>query len=149
MLPLHEKAVMINNQLPDDPTDKQVVEFPEGQVVGGATVISVYLKDKLVGSLSSLYPIVNVTRKYSADRLASNTLIKEGDVLRIVGRQYSFNTVIFVQYFGWIGCKPAGEPQVTSDKLYRVIAAIPVGPDDSPDCYLYERVCLDALEEKK
>jgi len=147
MLPLHEKAVMLENLLPEDPEDGVIVEAPKGQTLGGSTVISVYMKNKPIGSIASLIPIVNVSRKYTANRLSSNIPIKKGDIIRITGRQYSFDTVIFVQYFGWIGYKASKEPVVASDKFYRVLAAIPVGPEE-PDCLLYEKVCLEALEKK-
>lgn len=149
MLPLHEKSSVVEQLLPEDPEDRQVFELPEGQLVGGATVVSVYKHGKLVGSLSSLYPIVNVSRKYSGTRLSASTSIQEKDVVRIVGRQYSYNSVIFIQYFGWLGYKATGEPVVVSDKFYKVLAITPAGPEEEPsDFHLYEKVCLEALEEK-
>ena len=146
MLPLQERTNLLESMLPDDPEDRQVVEYPEGQVVGASIVISVYKQDKRIGAASSVYPIVNVTRKHTANRLSSNVPIAEKDVIRIVAQQFTFNSVIFIQYFGWIGYKVIGEPLITSDKFYRVITAIPVGPKDNAEFHLYEKVCLESLE---
>lgn len=149
MFPIHERATLIQNQLPDDPEDRQIVEFPEGHPVGAATVISIYKKNKLVGTTTTLSPIPNVSKKYATSRLSAVTPIREGDVLRIVGYQYAFNSVIFIQYFGWVGHQTTGEPTILSDKFYRVLAATPVGPEDkNSDFRLYEKVCLTVLEEK-
>jgi len=148
MLPLQERSNILENLLPDDPKDRQIVEYPEGQIVGASTVLSVYKSNKHIGALTSLYPITNVSRKYSATRLASNTAIKEKDIIRICAQQFAFNSVIFVQFFGWMGYKVIGEPQTISDKFYKVLATIPIGPKTAANFFLYEKVCLESLEVK-
>lgn len=148
MLPLQDRNVILSTLLPDDPKPEQIVEMPKGQTVGGSNVINLYIKNELVGSATQLMPIQNVSGKYELIRASLKKEIRKGDRLKVVGRQYIFNSVIFIEYFGWIGYGIINKPQVLLDKTFKVLAAIPIGPK-SDGFILYEKICLEtAMEEK-
>jgi len=142
--PLQDRNALFQHLLPADPEPDQVVNMPEGQVIGGANVINIYMDTKLIGSATQLSAVPNVSGKYDLTRVSSKRVIKLRDTLQVVGRQFVFNSVIFVEYFGWVGKDTVGEPQILSDKLYTVLAALPIGPN-TEGFQLYEKVCLDAI----
>lgn len=148
MLPLQDKNILLANLLPENPEPKQVVEFPKGQYVGGSNVIAIYKNNKLIGATTQLTPIQNVSGKYALERTTTNIWLIENDTIQIVGKQYIFNSVIFIDGFGWCGHDCLPEPQTLMDKTYRVLYAKPVG-QTAEDFYLYDRVCLEVLTEKK
>lgn len=147
---IHDRSAMMQPMLPEDPEPGQVHTLPEGQIAGGANVLSVFKHEMLIGSTTNLVPISNVSGKYYTERLSSSQELKKGDTIRIVAQQYNFNQITFVEYFGWIGSGVTSTPTSLSDKIYRVLAAIAIGPNTN-NFWLYEKVCLEILnkEQKK
>lgn len=149
MFPLQEHNALLETLLPEDPEPGKVISFPTGHTVGGTSIISIYNHaGRLIGSASQLAPIANVSRMYELSRLSTCEAVAEKNEIRIIARQFNYNSVIFIQYFGWIGHGCEKIPIVLSDKKYRVIAAIKTGPEEPSDFYLYEKVCLTIMEEK-
>ena len=148
MMPINERTALIQPLLPEDPEPGQIFRLEKGQVVGGATVINVYKGGTLIGAAQSLTPIANVSGKYCVDRLSSSIELKERDVLHIKAIQYSFNQVIFIEYFGWIGSGVIKKHVTLADKHYRVLAVIPVGEQNN-QFRLYEKVCLEVIQGEK
>jgi len=146
-LPIHTDTAMMPYQLPDDPDPGQVFTLPEGHIIGGSTVINIYLAGSLVGSIASIIPITNVTRMYRAERAMSSSKLPRNTLIRVKALQFSFTEVTFFQNFGWIGTRTT-DAIIVSDKYYRILASIPVGPTDE-HTYLYEQLCLCVVEAKK
>jgi hypothetical protein len=150
MFPLQEHNALLETLLPEDPEPGKVVTFPEGHTVGGSSIISIYNKTgRLIGSASQLAPIPNVSRMYELSRLSACEAVAEKNEIRIIARQFNYNSVIFIQYFGWIGYGFEKNSIVLSDKKYKVIAAIKTGPEEPSGFYLYEKVCLTSTEETR
>lgn len=147
-LPLDDSTIMLPYQLPEDPEPGQVIDLPKGQSIGGAVVLNLYFKRELVGSASRMIPIPNVTRMYRAERVTSSVELPRNALVRVQALQFSFVQVTFFQYFGWIGTKTAKKQTVLSDKYYKVLAALPVGPA-SENFRLYEQLCLQVINPSK
>lgn len=151
---IQDRTAIMSPMLPEDPEPGCVHTLPEGQIAGGANVLSVFRWEidsksgKLIGSTNNLVPVSNVTGKYYTERLSSSQELKKNDVIRIVARQFNFNQITFVEYFGWIGSGVTSIPTTLSDKIYRVLTAIPIGPN-TPNFWLYEKVCLEIINKEK
>jgi len=146
MIPLQDKNALLVNLLPENPKPGQVIEVPKGQISAGQMSLTFIAAIKLIGTTTQLMPIQNVSGKYEIARTTTNTKLSKNDVIRVVGRQYIFNSVIFVDYFGWLGYGHSDEPQILSDKTYKILHVMPIGPT-TKDCYLYEKICLETIME--
>jgi hypothetical protein len=147
-LPVDSQTVMLPYALPSDPEPNQVVDLPKGQIIGGASVLNIYHKRVLVGVLNRLIPIPNVTRMYRGERVTSSVPLQRNALIRVKALQFSFVQVTFFQNFGWIGTRSAEKQVVLSDKFYKVLAAIPVGPSGK-NFHLYEQLCLCIIDQDK
>ena len=146
MMPLDgNRTAIMQAMLPEDPEPGQEFILPEGQTVGGANVINISKAGKLLGDITRLSPIPNVSGKYDASRVHSKGRIRQGDLVRIQGWQYNFNAIKFVEYFGLIGSQTVGDHLPLMDKYMKVLAVFEIGESTS-GFYLYERVCLEALK---
>ncbi len=146
--PINEATAMLPCKVPEDPEPGQVFNLPRGHYAGGATILHVYHKTKLVGSAPRLIPVINVARKYVLERAALSVPLKRNDIIRVQALQLSFTQVTFVEYVGWVGTKTHKEELVVSDKFYKVLTAVPIGAQGE-HFFLYEKVCLNTLEPKK
>lgn len=143
---LQERVAILTALLPEDPEPNQVVVMPEGQIAGAANVLYLYKDSALLGSASSFTPVGNVAKKGSLTRATTTTPIKRGDILRVEYVQLNFQSVMFVQYFGWMGHDIASK-QTLNNKTYRVLHVLPLGKPTA-NFNLYERVCLEHVEER-
>jgi hypothetical protein len=146
--PIDAVTAMLPLQVPEDPTPGQVIDIPKGRYAGGTTVLLVYRKTKLIGTSPRLLPIQNVARKYILERAALSVPIGRNDIIRVQARQLSFTQITFVEYIGWVGTKTHETELTLSDKFYRVLTAVPVGPQGE-HVFLYEKVCLNIIEPKR
>jgi len=141
MLPTQSRTAMMEATLPADPEPNQVYEVPAGQIAGASYVLHVYKNGVLVGGAEMLTRVQNVSGKSYLSRMWSKTKIKEGDRLEILFTRYLIKSVIFVEFFGWIGHEYYPETQIEDKFLFDVVAILSVGPS-TESAYLYERVCL-------
>lgn len=148
MMPVTDRTALIQPMLPDDPIPGQVYTLPEGQIVGGANVLNVYKGSKLIGATTNLVPISNVSGKYYMERLSSVIPLKEKDVVRVLAQQFNFNEITFIEFFGWVGTGALEVTNILSDKHYRILAAIPIGPSET-NFQLYEKVCVEVIQGAK
>lgn len=148
MLPLQDNNVVLTNLLPADPEPDQIVKLPKGQYAGGSNIIYLYKHDKLIGATAQLTSIQNISGKYEIARTTTTTKLNKNDIIRITGKQYIFDSVIFVNGFGWSGYDYLPEPQILLDKTYRVLHAKSVG-QTAENFYLYDKICLETLTENK
>ncbi len=141
-----DKTIILEALLPEDPENGTVVTLPEGQTVGGANVIQAVRGGKVLATISQMAPVRNSSGKYEATRAASCTVINPGDILRILGWQYTFKSLKFVESFGWMGHETDPTPLSLMDKHVRVLDTSLLGPDPS-GIYLYEKLCLSVIRE--
>lgn len=148
MLSQQEQNNFLASLLPDDPEPGKIVTFPEGQTAGGSTVLSVYdHQDTLIGAASEITPVPNVSGMYMLSRLSSCRALNEKYPIRVITRQFHYNSVIFIQYFGWIGYSFNDKSLTLFDKKYKILALTKTGPEEPSDFFLYEKVCLTNMEE--
>lgn len=147
MIPLQERNSLLNALLPAEPESGEIVTMPDGQIAGAAHALHLYKGDTLIGTASSFAVIPNVSRRSSLTRAITSVPIKKDDLIRIRYVQYNFSSVIFIEYFGWIGHEQV-EYQTTHDRVYKVLHVLPLGPRTIKS-NLYERVCLEAQEQEK
>ncbi len=146
MMPLQgDRSAIIQTMLPDDPEPGHEFVLPEGQTIGGANVINIWKGGKLLGAITQVSPIPNVSGKYDAVRVTSRLKLRVGDLVRIRGWQHNFTAIKFVEGHGWIGCQTTGKPSPLMDKHMKILEVFPIG-DSTPGFYLYERVCLEIIK---
>ena len=147
---LTDRSAVIETLLPDDPEDGYIFTLPEGQTVGGANVIYMYKGGKRIGTVQQLSAVNNVSGKHVLDRTITNTELKKGDVIQVIGVQYSFTRVRFVQYYGWIGDTDYSEKSgiCIHDKHYKVMDVSGVG-FQTEGHNVYEKVCLETIQKEK
>lgn len=148
MTPIDEATAMLPYKVPEDPEPGQVLDLPEGHYAGGSTILHVFHKTKLVGTSPRLLPVTNIARKYILERASLSVPLKRNDIIRVQARQFSFTQVTFVECVGWVGTKTHKKELSLSDKHYKVLDAIPIGPSGE-HFFLYEKVCLSVIEPKK
>jgi len=147
--PLHSASSMSTLiHLPEDPSPGTRVAVPKTKPVGGTTTISLFLHSKLIGVASQLRPVPNVSRAYIAERVMCNQTININTLIRIRGLFHVYTGLTFIQNLGWCGTETAEEPQVLSDKFYKVKACTLVGPH-TDTCVLYEQLSLQSIEPKE
>lgn len=134
--------------LPNDPHDGMVFEAPEGAAIGGAVVLEIYSNGALIGSAQQLSPVQNVSRKYTITQVCTSEPVKKGYTLRVTGHQYLYNQATFIDGFGWVGTGVQEKKLELSNGVYKVIAALEIGPTDS-NCRLYDQICLETITEEK
>lgn len=144
MTPQQQRDAMLNALLPVEPEPDQVIEMPEGQSAGSAHAIFIYKGEDLIGSASSFAPVENVSKKGMLTRATTNTPVVKDDVLRVTYSQYEFTSVIFVDYFGWLG-NDFYNAVTVYNRYFKVVHVFPIG-EKSPNCNLYERICLQTIE---
>jgi hypothetical protein len=144
---MQERVSLLTALLPEDPEPNQVIVMPEGQLAGASNVIYLYSGETLIGTSSSFVPISNVSRKGALSRAVTTKKIKRGNTLRVEYVQLNYRSVMFVQFFGWIGHDIESQ-QLLSSKTYKVLHVLPLN-DKVEGFNLYEQICLDGNEEKK
>ena len=145
--PIDQSTAMLPVHPPADPQPGQVFRVNKGQVVGGSTVINLFHKQSLIGSVTRIIPIPNVTRMYRAERVMCNKPLQRNALVRIQALQFSFVELTFIQNFGWVGTGTDKKTMTILDKFYKVLAGVPIGPQTNTFC-LYEQLCLRSIEPK-
>ena len=122
-----DRTAILQTLLPEDPENGHLVAMPAGQTVGGANVISVHKGGKFCGTVTQVAPIHNSSGKYEALRLSACVRIRVGDTLRILGQQYHYTSLKFVEGFGWQGHETNDAPLPLMDKPMRVLETSVLG----------------------
>ena len=144
---INSRHTIISSLVPDNPKPQQIIEMPGGQVLGASHVISILKGEDLIGDAIQLSPVYNVSGKYTLNRATTCVSLRKGMRIRILAQQFSYNSAIFVQHFGWMGHNVLGPPTVLSDHTYKIDHVLRVGPD-SIKFFVYEKICLTITEEK-
>lgn len=142
-----ERYVTLDALLPPDPEPGQIFQMPEGQVGGASTMNFIYVGGNCVGHTSQFARVANVsTRSYLGRTVTSAPLLKNV-IIRVLGEQFTFASLIFVEYFGWSVYEYNPKPEVLLDAKFEVVHAIPMKKQNS-DLYTYDRVCLKKHKEE-
>lgn len=148
MLPLTTRHSLINSLMPDNPKPGEEFSLPDKQVLGASILVSVYIVDDLIGDAVQLAAVPNVSGKALLSRVTTRIPLRRGMRIRVVSQQFSFDSIVFVQHFGWLGCHALPEATQHSSTRYRIEHVLRVGPD-TDKFYIYEKVCLTQIEEKQ
>ena len=143
-LPVANEAML--PYLPDDPLPGQIIEIPEGVDGGAATHITVYQKDTCIGEAQQLIKIENVSRKWQLGRTHTAVPLLPETLLRVRAVTKHYASLIFVEYFGWVGHAYKKEETTLSDRTYEILhTATYMSVQDGPN--VYELVCLHVTDE--
>jgi len=132
---------MLDATLPTDPEANEVYCVPEGQVAGASYVLHIKKDGEDVGTAEQLERVVNVSGKATLSRTSSSQAIEKGTLIETAFKRYDYKSVIFVEYFGWIGYDCYEKVETMERNKWKVLAVLTVGPQ-SPGKYFYEKLCL-------
>lgn len=139
---------VMNQYLPEDPLPGQVVKVPDGVDGGHATHITLYQETEIVGESHQLIKVENVSRKWQLGRTVTSIPLKPETRIQVRAVTKYYASLMFVEYFGWIGHKYRDNETVHSDRLCEVIdTAIYFSVKDTKYPHIYEVVCLSAIDE--
>ena len=143
-LPTAERYTAGIGVLPNDPDPGEVYTAPEGQEVGASYVLTILLDGKHIGHTSQISRVPNVSKRSHLNRTITTSSLEKGDTIEVVFTRYAYKSVIFVEYFGWIGHE-VGSTEIQMRQKFSVVEARPLLEDATQ--YIYEKVCLKALKE--
>jgi hypothetical protein len=132
---------MLEATLPEDPKDKETYTVPEGQIAGASYVLHLKKDGEEIGTAEQLDRVANVSGKATLSRTSSFQELKKGDTLETVFKRYDYKSVIFVDYFGWMGYECYKKVETMECNMWKVLAVLTVGPQ-SQGKYFYEKLCL-------
>lgn len=141
-----ERYVTLDALLPAEPEPGEIFLMPDGQVGGASVMNFVYTGGVCVGHTSQYARVVNVSSYSYLGRTVTAAPLVEGMQIRILGEQFTFKSLIFVEYFGWMVYEYNPKPTVLLDAKFEVLHAIPMRKQNS-DLYTYDRVCLKKYKE--
>ncbi len=144
MMPIQDRNVVIDADLPVDPENGTVYDIPDGKTAGSVNIIYVYHKNKQIGNGQQLSAVPNVSKKYALLKVHTNYALKPHDIIRVKAAQYMFTSLKFIDYFGWSGHEYSPAPIILHDRNYRVLDIVKV-PGDNDRCNLYEQLCLEMI----
>jgi len=121
-----ERYVTLDALLPPDPEPGEVFQMPEGQVGGASTMNFIYVGGNCVGHTSQYARVANVSSHSFLGRTVTTIPLGEGLVVRLLGEQFTFASVVFVEYFGWVVKEYNPKPTVLLDAKFDVLHAIPM-----------------------
>jgi hypothetical protein len=133
--------------LPPDPKPSEIFQMPEGQVGGASNMNFVYAGGVCIGHTSQFARVANVSSRSFLGRTVTSAPLTEGVIIRVLGEQFTFKTLIFVEFFGWVVYEYNPKPKVLLDAKFTVVHAIPMVKQNSA-LYTYDRVCLENHKEE-
>lgn len=142
-----ERYVTLDALLPPDPEPGEVFIMPEGQVGGASTMNFIYAGGVCIGHTSQYARVANVSACSFLGRTVTSRPLVRDLPIRILSEQFTFKSLVFVEFFGWLVHEYNPKPQVLLDAKFRVLHAIPMRKPDS-DLYTYDRVCLEKYKEE-
>ena len=148
MSQLQSKENQLRTQLPTAPEDGEVYVLPEGTNAGGASVVSIYHGADFIGTCQHLTPMTNVSGMFYLERASLKKVLKPRDVIRIKAESYTFSSIKFVNFFGWVGEEVSPQVFTAFDEFLKVRNVVPVGPQ-TDGFHVYERVFLEILKGAK
>jgi len=142
-----ERYVTLDALLPPDPDPGEIFEMPEGQVGGASTMNFIYAGGNCVGHTAQFARVANVSGCSFLGRTVTSHPLVRGMQVRVLSEQFTFKSLMFVEYFGWLVHTYNPKPQVLLDAKFKVLHAIPMRKPDST-LYTYDRVCLEKYKEE-
>jgi hypothetical protein len=141
-----ERYVTLDALLPPDPEAGEVFTMPEGQVGGASTMNFIYTGGSCVGHTSQYARVANVSSHSYLGRTITSAPLTPGIIIRLLGEQFTFKSLVFVEYFGWVVHQYNPKPTVLLDAKFEVLHAVPMKKQNS-NVYTYDRVCLKKHKE--
>lgn len=146
MLPVRTRCTTLEDDLPQDPLPDQIFELPDSQVGGTSYVLHVLKKGAHIGTAEQLELIPNVSGKGMLSRAWALKPWKKGDVIEVLFVRYDYKSLIFREYFGWMGHECYDQHVVEEQHRWRIISLLKVGPQQ-PDLHFYEKICMEKIRE--
>jgi len=129
--------------LPKIPKPYQVVTVPEDIDAGSAVYINIYnLTGKHLGVAQTLKRMPNTCDCWQLLRVDTSALLCEGDRYCIAALEYRFTSVVFVEYFGWVGHDKESTPKQLIELTAKLIYANHECVVSSEDIVSYDVLCL-------
>jgi hypothetical protein len=136
----------MDEHLPSDPLPGQVVKVPDGIEAGDAVHVLLYTSEgNVLGESQRLSNVENVSRKWQLGRTVCSSKLAPEDVIHLRAERRPFDTLIFVEYFGWVG-HTYRNAEVIREGDYEVLYAAPYSLHAKADIHVYELVCLSKIE---
>jgi len=132
--------------LPKNPKPFEIFTAPDNQYVGASTVLLLVRDSKTIGDMMSLFTQHNVANTLVGYRTRTTTPISQGDVLTIVTSMYRYRSLIYVEYFGWVGIDP--DPEEKKKVLDRFDVRVEYANEIilTGQYYAYDQMCLRRIE---
>jgi hypothetical protein len=133
--------------LPEDPLPGQLVQIPDS-VDGGSAVHITILNDQgvLIGESQQLFKVENVSLKWQLGRTVTTVPLRPETCIRVHAERRKYKSLMFVEYFGWVGSQYRDDAEVLSDRTYYILHAAPyANSKNGPN--IYELVCLQVNDE--
>ena len=143
-----ERYVTLDAVLPADPKPNEVVEIPPEQVGGASTLTFVYVGGNCVGYSSQYARVTNVSAHSFLARTVTSIPLHEGTIIQVIGEQFTFKSLQFVEYFGWTVKDYNPKPEILLNETFKVLYAAPLHKNNS-DLYVYDRVCMVKYQEDR
>jgi len=143
----NERYVTLDAILPTNPQPGEIVVLPEDQVGGASTINFIYMGDQHIGHTEQFARVSNVSdRSFLARTVTTEPFLKDL-LIRLICEQYTFKSLIFVDYFGWSVHEYNPTPKILLDETFEIVYAVPLKKKNS-ELYTYDRVYLKKSKEK-
>jgi hypothetical protein len=132
--------------LPSDPEDGDIYTPPNPDLSLGATLIITLIQcDKVIGSASTLAPVMNASKKYTLTRISVIKPLVKYDIVRVIATQYYFKQMKYVDVWGWYGICDESSKQIIRDNTFKIVRAVPLGINQ-PNYNIYESLHLELIK---
>lgn len=142
-----EKYVTLDALLPPNPEPGSVFQMPEDQIGGASVMNFIYAGGKHIGHTSQYARIANVSKCAYLGRTTSSLPLINGMNIRVLCEQFTFKSLTFVEYFGWVVHEYHQKPEVLLDEQFTITHAATMYKANSK-LYVCDRVCLEKYKEK-
>lgn len=132
--------------LPADPEDGDIYTPPNPDLSLGATlVITLHQRDNVIGSASTLAPVMNISKKYTLTRVSVIKPLVKYEIVRVIATQYYFKQLKYADSWGWYGISDEISKQIIRDNTFKIVRAVPLGVNN-PSYNIYESLHLELIK---
>lgn len=143
---LNTDTGIVTAALPTDPDDGYIYTPPHKNMIMGSTlVITLHQRDLLIGSATTLSPVINASKKYTLTRVTTKKPLVKFEIIRVIATQYNFDKLQYRDVWGWFGLCSKDSEIILQDNVFKIIRAIPVGAN-VPDYHIYESIHLELIK---
>jgi hypothetical protein len=142
-----ERYVTLDALLPANPEPGEIFKMPEGQIGGASVMNFIYAGGQHIGHTAQYARVTNVSACSRLGRTVSSVPLMKGLNIRLLCEQFTFKSLIFVDYFGWTVYEYNPKPTVLLDELFTVTHASTMYKANSK-LYVYDDICLEKYKEE-